>query len=70
MNPNNETPPWKWPEDAEKMILEVLKDNLTDAADLILAGELAGDLTVSSDELVMEREKACEVFLNRRTLQS
>jgi hypothetical protein len=46
-----DTPPWEWPEDAGKMILKILRDDKADAADRVLAAELAGDFTVISDDL-------------------
>ncbi len=48
----NETPPWDWPKNADRMLLEILADDQTDAPDRILAMELAGDFTVINDELV------------------
>lgn len=48
----NETPPWEWPEDAGKLLLEILTDDRTDDSDRLLATELAGNLTVINDELV------------------
>jgi hypothetical protein len=47
-----ETFPWDWPEGTGKMLLEILTDSQTDAADRTVAAEMAGDLTVISDELV------------------
>ncbi len=47
-----ETPPWEWPQGTDKMLLEILRDNQTDKADLLLAAGLAGDYTVINDELV------------------
>ncbi len=48
----NETPPWDWPEGADKMFLAILADERADASDRILAAELAGDFTVINDNLV------------------
>jgi hypothetical protein len=47
-----ETPPWEWPAEADKMLLEVLTKDQVDASDRLLAAELAGDYTVINDELV------------------
>lgn len=47
-----DTPPWDWPEDADKMFLDVLRNDRTDESDRLLAAELAGDFTVVNDELV------------------
>ena len=52
LNVLNEAPPWDWPLNAGKLILEILTDGQADAADRILAAELAGDYTVIDDELV------------------
>lgn len=46
------TPPWDWPEEADKMLLEILTKDCVDASDRLLAAELAGDYTVINDELV------------------
>ncbi len=47
-----ETPPWDWPEAADKIFLEILSDNHADSSDRILTAELAGDFTVINDKLV------------------
>lgn len=47
-----DAPPWGWPEDAGKMLLGVLRDDRSVESDLLLAIELAGDLTVINDQLV------------------
>jgi hypothetical protein len=44
-------PPWEWPPNAARMILEILEDADADDADRLLAVELAGDSTVICDEL-------------------
>jgi HEAT repeat protein len=49
-----DTPPWEWPEDAEKIFLEVLLDDHADESERLLAAELAGDSTVINDELADE----------------
>jgi len=46
-----DTPPWDWPEDASKMILEILRDHLAGESDRLFAAELAGDFTVINDTL-------------------
>jgi hypothetical protein len=46
------TPPWEWPEGTREMLLGVLRDERSPEADLLLAAELAGDLTVIDDEMV------------------
>jgi hypothetical protein len=45
-------PPWDWPEGTGKKLLDVLRDNQSSDAHLLLATELAGDLTVIDDALV------------------
>ena len=47
-----EIPPWDWPEDADKMFLEILADDQADASDRTLAAQLAGDFTVINEQLV------------------
>ena len=47
-----DTPPFDWPEDVGKMLLEILTEDRAHASDRILAAELAGDFTVINDELV------------------
>ena len=47
-----DTSPWDWPEGTGKMPLDILRDDRTSESDLLLAAELAGDLTVINDELV------------------
>ena len=46
-----DTPPWEWPEGAEKMFLGILRDDQADESYRLLAAELAGDFTVINDEL-------------------
>lgn len=46
------TPPWDWPEDADKTLLEILTNNQAAADDRFIAAELAGSITVINDELV------------------
>ena len=45
-------PPWEWPQDAAKIFLGVLRDELADETERLLAAELAGDATVINDEIV------------------
>jgi hypothetical protein len=47
-----DTPPWDWPEDTGKALLDILRDDRSSESDLLLATELAGDVTVINDELV------------------
>jgi HEAT repeat protein len=47
-------PAWEWPEDAGKMLLEVLRDEHVDASQRMLAAELSGDLVVVNDEIARE----------------
>lgn len=49
-----DTPPWEWPEGAEKMFLGILRDDRADESDRLLAAQLAGDFTVINDELAHE----------------
>ena len=44
-------PPWDWPEDADKIILGILRDENAEASDRLLAAELGGDAVVINDEL-------------------
>ena len=46
-----ETPAWQWPEDAARMLFEILSDDRADESDRLLAAELAGDSTVINSEL-------------------
>ena len=46
-----DTPPWEWPKGAGKMFLAILRDPQADAADRLLAADLAGDFTVINDAL-------------------
>ena len=46
-----ETPPWEWPKDTDKMLLDILRKGPVDAPDRILAVQLAGESTVVNDEL-------------------
>jgi hypothetical protein len=46
-----DTPPWDWPEETGKKLLDFLRDDRATESDLLLATELAGDLTIIDDEL-------------------
>lgn len=50
----SKTPPWEWPEDTGPGLLRILQGARENPADRLLAAELAGDLIVSSDELVRQ----------------
>ncbi len=47
-----DTPPWEWPEGADKVILGVLRDDGANKSDRILAATLAGNSVIVNDELV------------------
>src|ERR1700722_1675576 len=44
-------PPWDWPDGSAKLFRKVLADRRADAADRLIAADLAGDFTVINDEL-------------------
>lgn len=44
-------PSWEWPEDAGKIFKETLENHSADAADRLMAAEMAGDPVVMNDEL-------------------
>lgn len=46
------TPPWEWPTNAGKVLLDALRDARVTEADRLIAVELAGDLCAVNDELV------------------
>jgi hypothetical protein len=46
-----DTPPWDWPRDAGKRFQKVLIDDRASESDRLVAAELAGGLTVVTDEL-------------------
>jgi hypothetical protein len=46
-----DTPPWEWPENAGKTLLDILQDAQAGESDRLLAAELAGDLVVMEDTL-------------------
>ena len=45
-------PPWDWPEGASRTLQEILRNHEADASERLLAAELAGDFSVTSDELL------------------
>ena len=47
-----DTPPWEWPEEADEIIIGILRDDHADESERLLAAELAGDFTVINEELV------------------
>lgn len=47
----HDTPPWEWPKGAGKKFLAILRDPQAEAADRLLAADLAGDFTVINDAL-------------------
>jgi hypothetical protein len=47
-----DTPPWEWPGGTAATLLDILRGNRGTASDLLLAVELAGDLTVINADLV------------------
>ncbi len=46
-----DTPPWDWPEGADKQFLGILRDKQARPSDRLVAAELAGDYVVMNDEL-------------------
>lgn len=46
-----ETPPWEWPKDTDKMLLDILRKGPVDEPDRMLAVQLAGESTVVNDEM-------------------
>jgi hypothetical protein len=44
-------PPWQWPKDAGKIILDVLRNDQADATDRLLAAEFGGDSVVINNDL-------------------
>lgn len=51
LNILRDTPPWDWPEDADREFLRILRDDRASASDRMIAAELAGDFTVVNDEI-------------------
>ena len=49
-----EIPSWDWPEDVDKKILKVLRDDSVDESERLLAVELASDSTVINDDIASE----------------
>ena len=54
LNTLKDIPPWDWPEDADKMLLVILRDEQAGQTERLLSAELAGDCIVINDELVDE----------------
>jgi HEAT repeat protein len=46
-----EIPPWEWPEQAGRVLIETITDRDSDPADRLIATELAGDYVVLSDDV-------------------
>jgi hypothetical protein len=46
-----DTPSWQWPEGSGEQFLATLRDDRAADSDVLIAAELAGDLTVMNDEL-------------------
>jgi hypothetical protein len=46
-----DTPSWEWPENADKIILGILRDKDFGELDRLIAAEMAGDMTVIDDDL-------------------
>lgn len=47
-----DTPPWEWPEEADEIIIGILRDDHADESERLLAAELAGDFTIINEELI------------------
>uniref|UniRef100_Q01VL1 PBS lyase HEAT domain protein repeat-containing protein n=1 Tax=Solibacter usitatus (strain Ellin6076) TaxID=234267 RepID=Q01VL1_SOLUE len=46
-----DTPPWDWPPDAAKVFKKTLLDRKADAADRLIAAEMAGNMVAINDDL-------------------
>ena len=46
-----DTPPWEWPDEADEIILGILRDDHAHESVRLLAAELAGDFTIINEEL-------------------
>ncbi|MFZ1984884.1 MAG: hypothetical protein WAU91_10755, partial [Desulfatitalea sp.] len=46
-----ETPPWEWPKDTDKVLLNILRKGRIDASDRVIAVRLAGESTIINDDL-------------------
>ena len=44
-------PSWEWPEDADELLLEILRDDQADESERLLAARLASEYSVINDEL-------------------
>jgi hypothetical protein len=47
-----DNPPWEWPEEADEIIIGILRDDNADGSERLLAAELGGDFTIINEELV------------------
>jgi uncharacterized protein (UPF0147 family) len=47
----SDIPPWEWPEEAEEIFLEYIRDKNCDLSQRLLAVEHAGDFTVINEEI-------------------
>ena len=56
-------PPWQWPKNAGKIILDVLRNDQADATARLLAAELGGDSLVINDDLA---EALLSILFNPR----
>jgi hypothetical protein len=54
LNALKNIPPWDWPEGTGTRLLEILRNEGTTDADLLVAAELAGDSTIINDSLADE----------------
>ncbi|RJP16589.1 MAG: hypothetical protein C4520_18325 [Candidatus Abyssobacteria bacterium SURF_5] len=50
----DEIPPWEWPEEADEILLEILRDAHADVSKRVLAADLAGDCAVLNDEIARQ----------------
>ena len=46
-----DTPPWDWPQDTGKKLLEILRDITSSQEERKLAAELAGDFTIVDEDI-------------------
>ena len=51
INTLKDIPPWQWPKNAGRIILDALRNDQAGVSDRLLAAELGGDSTVINDEL-------------------
>ena len=64
------TPPWDWPEDADKIFLDILTNDQADSADRVIAAELSSSITVINDELVEALLSIIQASSNSEELRS